>query len=160
MTMMGHLLPAQNGNSEKKKVGIKQNINFVFLNDLTFLGIAQLTLSCHVRLGQAMSSLSMCRLRSQGLKGVNFFRNFSIKEGKRKKRVNDKIDKSTSDQAVDPATRLILFKMINNGIIEAVHGILSTGKEAVILYADGGPGLSISLKGYYKSATQVLSYLT
>jgi serine/threonine-protein kinase RIO1 len=67
-------------------------------------------------------------------------RNFSIKEGKRKKRVNDKMDKSTSDQAVDPQTRLVLFKMINNGYLESVHGILSTGKEAVIVYADGGPG--------------------
>ena len=54
--------------------------------------------------------------------------------------MNDKIDKSTADQAFDPATRLILFKMINNGIIESVHGILSTGKEAVIVFADGGPG--------------------
>ena len=30
--------------------------------------------------------------------------------------------------------------MINNSLIESVHGILSTGKEAVIVFADGGPG--------------------
>jgi serine/threonine-protein kinase RIO1 len=67
-------------------------------------------------------------------------RNFSIKEGKRQKRVHDKIEKSTSDQAVDPTTRLLLFKMINNGYLESIHGIISTGKEAIIIYADGGPG--------------------
>jgi serine/threonine-protein kinase RIO1 len=70
-------------------------------------------------------------------------RNFSIKEGKRKKRVHDKIEKSTSDQAVDPTTRLLLFKMINNGYLESIHGIISTGKEAIIIYADGGPGKTL-----------------
>ena len=71
-------------------------------------------------------------------------RNFSIKEGKRKKRVHDKIEKSTSDQAVDPTTRLLLFKMINNGYLESIHGIISTGKEAIIIYADGGPGTLVN----------------
>jgi len=44
--------------------------------------------------------------------------------------------------------------MLNNGILESIHGVISTGKEAVILYADGGPGetlsslFSISFKSY------------
>ena len=30
--------------------------------------------------------------------------------------------------------------MINGGILDAINGVISTGKEAVILHADGGPG--------------------
>ena len=66
---------------------------------------------------------------------------FSIKDGRRRAgRIKDKIEKSTAEQAVDPQTKLILFKFINNGILENVNGVISTGKEAVILHAEGGPG--------------------
>lgn len=70
----------------------------------------------------------------------NKIRNFSIKEGKRKARIGDKVDKSTTDQAIDPKTKVILFKMINGGVLDGINGVISTGKEAVILHADGGPG--------------------
>lgn len=70
----------------------------------------------------------------------NNIRNFSIKEGKRKNRVADKVDKSTASEAVDPKTRLLLYKMVNNGILDSINGIVSTGKEAVIMHGDGGPG--------------------
>lgn len=70
----------------------------------------------------------------------NELRNFSIKEGKRKNRIGDKIDISTTDQAIDPKTKVLLFKMVNGGILDGINGVISTGKEAVILHADGGPG--------------------
>ena len=54
--------------------------------------------------------------------------------------MKDKEDKSTVVQALDMQTRLILFKMVNNDFFSSVSGIISTGKEAVILYAEGGPG--------------------
>ena len=68
----------------------------------------------------------------------NKIRNFSIKDSKRKARVHDKADKSTVDQAMDPQTRLLLHKMIDNGVLEGLSGVISTGKESVILHADGG----------------------
>ncbi len=70
----------------------------------------------------------------------NEIRKFSMKENKRKYRIKDKEDKSTVSQAVDPQTRLILFKMVNNDFLSSVNGTISTGKEAVILHAEGGPG--------------------
>lgn len=70
----------------------------------------------------------------------NKIRNFSIREGKRKARLVDKVDKSTAEQAIDPKTRVLLFKMVNGGILDSIHGVISTGKEAVILLGDGGPG--------------------
>jgi len=73
-------------------------------------------------------------------KVYNKIRNFSIKEGKRKNRLLDKEDKAVAEQAVDPKTRILLYKLVNGGVLDAINGVISTGKEAVIMHADGGPG--------------------
>ena len=70
----------------------------------------------------------------------NKIRNFSVREGKRKNRIQDKDERAVAEQAVDPKTRVLLFKLINGGVLDAVNGVISTGKEAVIMHADGGPG--------------------
>ena len=63
----------------------------------------------------------------------------SLSETKRHaSRLGDKQDKSTSEQSLDPKTRLVLFKMINADILDAIGGVISTGKEATVLYAPGG----------------------
>jgi len=62
----------------------------------------------------------------------------SIHEDKRHNRMHDKSEKSTTEMALDPKTRVILYKLVNNEILESVGGVISTGKEAVILYAPGG----------------------
>ena len=73
-------------------------------------------------------------------KVYNKIRNFRVKEGKRKNRIGDKEDNAVAEQAVDPKTRIILYKLVNGGVLDAVNGVISTGKEAVIMHADGGPG--------------------
>ncbi|RFU31108.1 hypothetical protein B7463_g5249, partial [Scytalidium lignicola] len=45
-------------------------------------------------------------------------------------RGKDKSDRATSEQVLDPRTRMILLQMINRGIVTEVNGCLSTGKEA------------------------------
>lgn len=39
---------------------------------------------------------------------------------------------------MDPRTRLLMFKMVNAGILEKINGCISTGKESVVYHADGG----------------------
>jgi len=73
-------------------------------------------------------------------KVYNKIKNFSVKEGKRKNRLKDKEDEAVAEQAVDPKTRILLYKLVNGGVLDAVNGVISTGKEAVIMHADGGPG--------------------
>ncbi|KAG6377161.1 RIO1-domain-containing protein [Boletus reticuloceps] len=41
----------------------------------------------------------------------------------------DKSDRATSEQVLDPRTRVILFKMIGRGLLQEVNGCISTGKE-------------------------------
>jgi RIO kinase 1 len=47
-------------------------------------------------------------------------------------------DRATSEQVLDPRTRLILFKLLSRGFLEAIDGCLSTGKEANVYYAKAG----------------------
>ncbi|KAI9776256.1 MAG: protein kinase rio1 [Geoglossum umbratile] len=47
----------------------------------------------------------------------------------------DKADRATSEQVLDPRTRMILLQMINRNIVSEVNGCLSTGKEANVYHA-------------------------
>ena len=44
--------------------------------------------------------------------------------------MKDKADRATTEQVLDPRTRIILFKMIGRGLLFEVNGCVSTGKEA------------------------------
>ena len=44
-------------------------------------------------------------------------------------------DRATSEQVMDPRTRIMLFKLLNSGFISDIDGCLSTGKEANVYYA-------------------------
>lgn len=46
---------------------------------------------------------------------------------------------ATAEMGIDEPTRLRLYKLINNQVLEQVNGIVSTGKEAVILHANTDP---------------------
>jgi RIO kinase 1 len=49
----------------------------------------------------------------------------------------DRALRSTIDSALDPRTRLMLLRLINSGKLSRVDGIVSTGKEANVYYAEG-----------------------
>lgn len=48
------------------------------------------------------------------------------------------MEKATAEMALDPNTRLLIFKLVNNAILESVNGVISSGKEAVVIHANGG----------------------
>ena len=47
-------------------------------------------------------------------------------------------DRATSEQVLDPRTRLILFKLVSTAFVDKIDGCLSTGKEANVYYAKAG----------------------
>ncbi|KAF2104465.1 serine/threonine-protein kinase RIO1 [Rhizodiscina lignyota] len=51
----------------------------------------------------------------------------------------DKSDRATSEQVLDPRTRMLLLQMINRGIVAEVNGVVSTGKEANVYHAISYP---------------------
>ncbi|KNC83717.1 atypical/RIO/RIO1 protein kinase [Sphaeroforma arctica JP610] len=50
-------------------------------------------------------------------------------------RTSDKADRATTEQVLDPRTRMILFKMMSAGVFNEIHGCVSTGKEANVYHA-------------------------
>lgn len=68
-------------------------------------------------------------------KVFNQLRNYS-KRTKKSKMHDRKENVATAEFGLDEPTRLLLYKLINNQVLEQVNGIVSTGKEAVILHAD------------------------
>lgn len=73
-------------------------------------------------------------------KVFNQLKTYSRKGVKKNTRMQDrKENAATAEMGVDGRTRLLLYKLINNQILEAVNGIISTGKEAVILHANSDP---------------------
>ncbi|KAH8403374.1 hypothetical protein KR222_011478 [Zaprionus bogoriensis] len=59
-----------------------------------------------------------------------------LKAYSRRGRADRKEKVATAEMGVDAATRLLLYKLINNQILQQINGIISTGKEAVILHAN------------------------
>ncbi|XP_015120195.1 serine/threonine-protein kinase RIO1 [Diachasma alloeum] len=69
-------------------------------------------------------------------------------------RRKDKHDRATVEQVMDPRTRMILFKMLNQGIIMEINGCISTGKEANIYHATSKTGVEFAIKIYKTSILQ------
>lgn len=58
----------------------------------------------------------------------------------------DKSDRATTEQAMDPRTRTMLFKMINTQLFAEVNGCISTGKEANVYHACRADGTERAIK--------------
>lgn len=67
-----------------------------------------------------------------------------ITEERRANRLHEKKEKSTAESVMDQSSRLLIFKMINSGILDTVNGAINTGKEANVYHGVGGnPELSV-----------------
>ena len=69
-------------------------------------------------------------------------------EKKSEKRPNyyGRDDRATSEQVLDPRTRMILFKLLNSNFLSEINGCLSTGKEANVYYAKGTASQEYAVK--------------
>ncbi|XP_065322230.1 serine/threonine-protein kinase rio1-like isoform X2 [Gordionus sp. m RMFG-2023] len=66
-------------------------------------------------------------------------------------KVKDKRDRATIEQVMDPRTRMILFRLLNSGVILSINGCISTGKEANVYHALGPNNLQAAIKIYKTS---------
>jgi RIO kinase 1 len=70
----------------------------------------------------------------------------SEKKGEKRANYYGRDDRATSEQVMDPRTRMILFKLLNSKYLSEINGCLSTGKEANVYYAKGGNGQEYAVK--------------
>lgn len=64
----------------------------------------------------------------------NSLRKFADREERQQQRLHEKKEKSTSDMALDQKTRLILYKLVNGGVLDEINGSISSGKESVVFH--------------------------
>lgn len=67
----------------------------------------------------------------------------------------EKSDRATSEQVLDPRTRMILLQLLNRNILSEINGVISTGKEANVYHAlsqPSGRNPSLSLVSSAKSS--------
>ncbi|KAK1606585.1 hypothetical protein QYE76_030258 [Lolium multiflorum] len=62
-----------------------------------------------------------------------------------------KADRATVEQAIDPRTRMVLFRMLNRGVFDNINGCISTGKEANVYHATKKDGSELAIKVYKTS---------
>lgn len=67
----------------------------------------------------------------------------------------DRSERATVENVLDPRTRLLLYKLVNSGILSEIHGCVSTGKEANVYYAVSGDGSPTAVKVF---KTSILSF--
>nr|XP_016946029.1 serine/threonine-protein kinase RIO3 [Drosophila suzukii] len=73
---------------------------------------------------------------------------------------SDKHEKvATAEMGLDAGTRLLLYKLINNQVLEQINGIISTGKEAVILHANSDSNYTGSNEHGHQSGVLVPPHL-
>lgn len=75
----------------------------------------------------------------------------SLKSQKIVNKVKDKKDRATTEQVLDPRTRVILMKLLNNGVISEINGCISTGKEANVYHSSHLNGKEYAIKIYKTS---------
>nr|KAF6383437.1 hypothetical protein mPipKuh1_014916 [Pipistrellus kuhlii] len=68
----------------------------------------------------------------------NALKQHAYSEERRSARLHKKKEHSTAEKAVDPKTRLLMYKMVKSGMLETITGCISTGKESVVFHAYGG----------------------
>lgn len=75
----------------------------------------------------------------------------------------DKSDRATSEQVLDPRTRMILLQMINRNLVSEINGCLSTGKEANVYHAatirdEDGEGAAVLQRAIKVYKTSILVF--
>ncbi|KAL3796572.1 hypothetical protein HJC23_009703 [Cyclotella cryptica] len=98
--------------------------------------------SCKSSLKTNLASISSARINLDNKNMSHAVSNAVTKmqhlESSKRKSHTGRDDRATSEQCLDPRTRLILFRMLSNGFLELIDGCLSTGKEANVYYAKAG----------------------
>lgn len=58
----------------------------------------------------------------------------SVRMSKSERRMKDKSDRACVQKVIDPTTKIVLYKLINQDLLSSVNGCISTGKEANVYH--------------------------
>lgn len=69
----------------------------------------------------------------------------------RKFRVKRSEDLKTIEGVIDQSTMLTLYNLMNKDVVRIIHGVVATGKESSVYWAEGKKGHDLALKVYRTS---------
>jgi RIO kinase 1 len=75
-------------------------------------------------------------------------------ERSKMKRLKDADEFKVVESVIDPPTLKILYKLLNRGVLKAVHGTISAGKEANVYRGENSEGLPVAVKIYRISTAE------
>jgi len=104
---------------------------------------SQLSNMNHITLGK---NLNMNSASHNVVNSISKMQNMELSVQRTKHTGRD--DRATTEQCLDPRTRLILFRMLSSGFLSKLDGCLSTGKEANVYYAKAGHNASMANNTY------------
>ena len=76
-------------------------------------------------------------------------------ERSKMKRRKDDDEFKVIDSVIDPPTLKILYKLLNRGVLNAVHGTISAGKEANVYRGETPEGSPVAVKIYRMSTAEM-----
>jgi RIO kinase 1 len=95
-------------------------------------------------IGKAMSRLNLSQTVSAQIK-------LGEKKAQGQNKTQGRDDRATTEQVLDPRTRLILFKLLSSNVISEMNGCISTGKEANVYHAQNEEGKQMAIKVFKTS---------
>lgn len=63
-------------------------------------------------------------------------------------------ERATVEEVFDQATRMVIFDLLNSGVIYEVNGVVSSGKEARVYWATDKEGKDLAVKIYLTSSAE------
>ena len=76
-------------------------------------------------------------------------------ERSKMKRLKDDDEFKVIDSVIDPPTLKTLYKLLNRGVLNAVHGVISAGKEANVYRGETPDGIPVAVKIYRMSTAEM-----
>ena len=58
---------------------------------------------------------------------------------------------SNQEKVLDKKTRVVILKMVNSGLVTQVNGVVSSGKESVIIHCNGGRLVEVRTESLWDS---------
>jgi RIO kinase 1 len=69
--------------------------------------------------------------------------------------IHDKAnERATVEEVFDQTTRLVVFDLLNSGVLYEVNGAVSSGKEAKVYWATNKDGQDLAVKIYLTSSAE------
>jgi len=63
-------------------------------------------------------------------------------------------ERATVEEVFDQTTRLIVFDLLNSGVLYEVNGVVSSGKEARVYWGTNKKGTDLAVKIYLTSSAE------